>query len=61
MLAFGFEYPMSGRKCARFADDADGEIKNEHRKYIEISYFWFVSSHVFDNYLHIILTVAYNT
>jgi hypothetical protein len=38
MLAFGFEYPMSGRKCARFADDADGEIKNEHRKYIEISY-----------------------
>ena len=38
MLAFAFEYPLSGRKCARFADDADGEIKENHRKYIEISY-----------------------
>jgi hypothetical protein len=21
MLAFGFEYPMSGRRCAQFGDD----------------------------------------
>ncbi len=38
MLAFGFEYPMMGRKCARICDDKDGEIKEEIRKYIEITY-----------------------
>ena len=38
MLAFGFEYPMSGRKCAQFCDDGSGEIKADIRKYIEIIY-----------------------
>ena len=38
MLAFGFEYPMSGTMTAYFADDSRGEIKAEIRKYIEITY-----------------------
>ena len=46
MLAFGFEYPMCERKCAQFGDDGDGEIKEEIRKYVEITY----SSNEIKNY-----------
>ena len=38
MLAFGFEYPMSGTKSALFADDMYGGINLEVRKYIEMTY-----------------------
>ena len=38
MLAFGFEYPMSDRMTALFADDSKGEMNAEIRKYIEITY-----------------------
>ena len=38
MFAFGFEYPMVGTKSARFADDGYGEISDDIRKYIEITY-----------------------
>jgi hypothetical protein len=38
MLAFGFEYPMSGTKSAQFADDGKGAINSEVRKYIEMTY-----------------------
>ena len=38
MLAFAFEYPMMGRKCAQFGDDKDGEIKEEIRNYIELTF-----------------------
>ena len=38
MMAFAFEYPMSGTKSAQFADDGKGSINSEIRKYIEMTY-----------------------
>jgi hypothetical protein len=38
ILAFAFEYPMSGTMTAYFADDSKGEIKVDIRKYIKITY-----------------------
>ena len=38
MMAFGFEYPMSGSNCAQFADDGNGQINDDVRNYIELTY-----------------------
>ena len=38
MMAFAFEYPMSGLRSAQFSDDKVGEIKDDVRKYIELTY-----------------------
>ena len=38
MLAFGFEYPMNGTKCAFFSDDGDGTINSDIRNYIQMLY-----------------------
>jgi hypothetical protein len=38
MMAFAFEYPMSDLKSAQFSDDKVGEIKEDIRKYIELTY-----------------------
>ena len=38
MLAFAFEYPMSGIYSARFSDDGKGVINLEIRKYIEMTF-----------------------
>ena len=38
MMAFGFEYPMSGSNCAQFSDDGTGKINDDVRNYIELAY-----------------------
>ena len=38
MLAFGFEYPMSGRNSSQFSDDGEGQINLDVRNYIEMTY-----------------------